>query len=402
MAITITDTPQTITPAYNENMFVATSTEVAQTNFRFRVEILDSTSTTIATVDVFPDANNNMLFDAHRILESYVTSNPTLTTITELKPCPESWVKYKIKVTERYGATLANYLSATTSFLYAFNASFKWKDFASYDQDDWCIKSGSVVPFLTNSPDTQTIYTNEKAFLHFAVQTDNIARRLRVRTYDINGNLAQTALIVNNYYAFDPGRFVRCPAGWNLNDITSGDLASGTQPIIHSSIASWVIDIVQSDGTTALTETKTFTAQDECTIYDSYRIHFLNSLGGFDSFTFNRRSTSNNKIDRKTFEPVYGSIVAGEWSYSQTEQRKKDFYIEEEETIKLNSDWITQEQSTWLYELVTSPEIYVEQGGSIYSAHIKTSEYMKRTHPSDKIFNLEMEIELGKNIRQRW
>lgn len=402
MAVTISGTPDEYSPVYNELMFVATSTQVAQTNFRFRVEILDSSSTTIATVDVFPDANNNMLFDAHRILESYVTSNPTLTTITELKPCPESWVKYKVKVTERYGATLANYLSATTSFLYAFNASFKWKDFASYDQDDWCIKSGSVVPFLTNSPDTQTIYTNEKAFLHFAVQTDNIARRLRVRTYDINGNLAQTALIVNNYYAFDAGRFVRCPAGWNLNDITSGDLASGTQPLIHSSIGSWKVDVTQSDGTTLLTETKTFNAAGECTPYTSYRLHFKNALGAFDSFTLNRRSTKTNKIERRTFEPVYGSISGGAWSYSITEQRKKDFYIEDEETLKLNSDWITEDESTWLYELVTSPEIYVETDSELFSAHVKNSEYITRNHASDKIFNLEIELETSKNIRQRW
>lgn len=402
MAVTISGTPDEYSPVYNELMFVATSTQVAQTNFRFRVEILDSSSTTIATVDVFPDADNNMLFDAHRILESYVTSNPTLTTITELKPCNESWVKYKVKVTERYGATLANYASSTTSFLYAYNASFKWKDFSTYSQDDWCIKAGAVVPFLTNSPDTQTIYTNEKSFLHFAVRTDNLARRLRVRTYDINENLTQTALIVNNYYAFDPGRFVRCPAGWNLNDITSGDLASGTQPLIHSSIGSWKVDVTQSDGTTLLTETKTFNAAGECTPYTSYRLHFKNSLGAFDSFTLNRRSTKSNKIERRTFEPVYGSISGGAWSYSITEQRKKDFYIEDEETLKLNSDWITEDESTWLYELVTSPEIYVETGSELFSAHVKNGEYITRNHASDKIFNLEIELETSKNIRQRW
>lgn len=402
MAITITDTPQTITPAYNENMFVATSTNVAQTNFRYKCELQDDTLTTFATVEVFPDANNYMLFDAHRIVESYVTSNPTLTDMTELSMCANSYKYYRLKVTERYGSTLSDGASGVTTGIYAFNAAMKWKDFTGYNFDDYFIKTGTV-QFLTNCPDNQTIYPNEDAFLHFGVQSNLLAKYARIRTYTASGSLAQTILITNNYWNIalnDAGHFMRMPAGWNLNSITT--LASGTQPIIHSSIASWVIDIVQSDGTTALTETKTFTAQDECTIYDSYRIHFLNSLGGFDSFTFNRRSTSNNKIDRKTFEPVYGSIVAGEWSYSQTEQRKKDFYIEEEETIKLNSDWITQEQSTWLYELVTSPEIYVEQGGSIYSAHIKTSEYMKRTHPSDKIFNLEMEIELGKNIRQRW
>ena len=80
MSISITDTPQTITPAYNENIFVATSTAVAQPNFRFRCEVQDDTLTTLATVEVFPDANNNMVFDAHRIVAVSYT-HLTLPTI---------------------------------------------------------------------------------------------------------------------------------------------------------------------------------------------------------------------------------------------------------------------------------------------------------------------------------
>ena len=402
MSISITDTPDTYTPAYNENMFVATSTQVAQTNFRFRCEVQDSTNTTIATVEVFPDADNNMVFDAHRIVENYVTSNPTLTAITELSPCNESWKQYRLKVTERYGVPLANQASGVTSAIYAFNAAQRWRDFAGYDLDANFIKTGNTANFLTNCPDNQNIYANEKAFLHFGVQTDNLARRLRVKTYNSAGALLQTVLIVNNYYAFNPGRFVRCPVGWNLNDITAGDIASGAQPIITSSVASWEICVTQSDGTTVLTETKTFTAQTECTPHDSYRVHFLNALGGFDSFTFNRGHSQKDAIMKKTFEPVYGAVSGGLWSYAKTNQRYKDFYIESEETLKLNSDWITDEQSTWLRELIESPEIYYELSGVFYSAHVKNADYTTKLHVTDPIFNLEIELETTKDVRQRW
>jgi hypothetical protein len=402
MSISITDTPDTYTPAYNENIFVATSTAVAQANFRFRCEVQDDTLTTIATVEVFPDANNNMVFDAHRIVENYVTSNPTLTAITELSPCADSWKQYRLKVTERYGATLANYASGVTSSIYAFNAAQRWRDFVGYSLDSYFIKTGLQVRFLSSSPSNQNIYANEKAYLHFGVQTDNLARRLRVKTYNSAGTLLQTVLIANNYYAFNPGRFIRCPAGWNLNDITGGDIVSGAQPIITSSVASWEICVTQSDGTTVLTETKTFTAQTECTPHDSYRVHFLNALGGFDSFTFNRGHSQKDAIMKKTFEPVYGAVSGGLWSYAKTNQRYKDFYIESEETLKLNSDWITDEQSTWLRELIESPEIYYELNGVMYSAHVKNADYTTKLHVTDPIFNLEIELETTKDIRQRW
>jgi hypothetical protein len=224
-----------------------------------------------------------------------------------------------------------------------------------------------------------------------------------VRTYNSSGTLIQTVLIENNYWNVslnDAGHFMRMPAGWNLNSIAA--VASGSLPIITTSCATWVIDIVQSDGTTALTETKTFTAQTECTPHTSYRVHFLNALGGFDSFTFNRGHTQKESIMRKDFEPVYGGVSGGLWSYSKTEQRIKDYYIETSETLKLNSDWITDEQSIWLRELVSSPEIYYEDSGVFYSAHIKNAEYTTKLHVTEPIFNLEIELETTKDARQRW
>lgn len=409
MSVTITDTPDTYTPAYNENIFVATSTAVAQPNFRFRCEVQDDTLTTLATVEVFPDANNNMVFDAHRIVENYVTSNPTLTAMTELSMCAASFKQYRLKITERYGATLANHSSGASGGIYAFNAAQRWRDFTSWNKDTYFIKTGNTVNFLTNCPDNQNIYSNENAFLHFGVQENLLAKRARVRTYNSAGALIQTVLIKNNYYNIslnDGGHIMRMPAGWNLNSITGGNIVMGAQPIITSSVSSWVIDIVDTDSgedvTAVLTETKTLTAQTECTPHDSYRVHFLNALGGFDSFTFNRGHSQKDAIMKKTFEPVYGAVSGGLWSYAKTNQRYKDFYIESEETLKLNSDWITDEQSAWLRELVESPEIYYELNGVMYSAHVKNADYTTKLHVTDPIFNLEIELETTKDIRQRW
>lgn len=402
MSISITGTPQSITPAYNENIFVATSTAVAQANFRFRCELQDDTLTTFATVEVFPDANDNLVFDAHRIIENYVTSNPTLTAMTELTMCPQSFKQYRLKVTERYGATLANHASGVSTGIYAFNAAQRWRDFTSYNLDNFFIKTGTV-QFLTNCPDNQNIYANENAYLHFGVQSNILAKYARVRTYNSSNTLIQTVLITNNYWNIsvnDGGHIMKMPAGWNLNSIAA--VASGSLPIVTASCAKWVIDIVQSDGTTALTEEKTFTAATECTPHTSYRVHFMNVLGGFDSFTFNRGHTQKDAIMKKSFEPVYGSVSGGAWSYAKTNQRKKDYYIESEETLKLNSDWITDEQSTWLRELVESPEIYYETGGVLYSAHIKNADYITKLHVTEPIFNLELELETTKDIRQRW
>jgi len=406
MSVSITGTPAFYTPAYNEQVVVASSTQTAQTNFRYRCEIVDNTLTNVlATVDVFPDANNLCVFDAKRVVESYVTSNPTTTSMTELSKCAESFKQYYVKVWERYGTTLTNHSSGITSAVYAFNAAQRWEDFTSWNDDTYFIKSGNVANFLTNAPDSQNIYSNEKAFLHFGVRTSGIARKARIKTYDSSGSLIQTVLIKNNYNNInvnDGGRIMRMPSGWNLNDLSSGEITSGSLPIITASVASWVIDIYDDSGLAQLTNTRTYVAAIECTPHTSYRVHFLNALGGFDSFTFNRKHEIKDTITKQSFEPVYGSVSGGTWSYAKTDQRKKDFYIETNQTYKLNSDWISEAQSTWLYELITSPEVYIEIGGSLRSCYVKAAEYVEKIQVSDKIFNLELEIELGKSVRQRW
>ena len=71
--------------------------------------------------------------------------------------------------------------------------------------------------------------------------------------------------------------------------------------------------------------------------------------------------------------------------------------------LMLKSDWINDAESAWLQELVSSPEIYIQlNNGDPYSAHIKNAGYITKQTLTDNLFNLELELELGKDIRQRW
>ena len=69
-------TPDLYTPAYNECVFVYSSTNSGQTNFRYKIEVRQTIAgSVIATFNVFPDADGYGIIDIHRILESYVTQN---------------------------------------------------------------------------------------------------------------------------------------------------------------------------------------------------------------------------------------------------------------------------------------------------------------------------------------
>ena len=98
-------------------------------------------------------------------------------------------------------------------------------------------------------------------------------------------------------------------------------------------------------------------------------------------------------------DPVSGTSV----NYSMNEREKVTYYTKQTETIKLMSDWVSEEEDSWLLELIESPEIYLQNGDDLIAvAKIKATSHIKRKAVRDKLFKLEVEIELGyDNYRQR-
>ena len=67
------------------------------------------------------------------------------------------------------------------------------------------------------------------------------------------------------------------------------------------------------------------------------------------------------------------------------------------------SDWISEEESNWLLELFSSPEIYLQEGNELTAvAKIKATNYTKKKVVRDKLFKIDVELELGyDDYRQR-
>jgi hypothetical protein len=73
MAITITDQPTKFAKVGQKLMIVATSTNVAQPNFRYVVRVTNTTtSEVLPDVIVPPNPQNRLMFDLSKVIESNV------------------------------------------------------------------------------------------------------------------------------------------------------------------------------------------------------------------------------------------------------------------------------------------------------------------------------------------
>ena len=398
MAITILANPKDFAPVYNKMEYLIESTNVAQPNFAYLVDIYingSGTKTVRLRIPARPSDNKGKV-DIHRVLESALTSdvgNPTGDAGTY--DASNSSLSYIVEFGEEYGTTVVQYPNEETDISRkAFNASLEKRPFINWDVTEYEL-DGITKKFLTNMPDNNKVSLNSHGWLYYL--DDPAITFINVNVFDLNGSPLAGAKIDVTASTSDIQFVPSSPA--SLNNIDVANLLVGAQPIIDSTVGSYEI---QARGVGSYSETRTFIIEESCK-YNTNTLIFQNNLGAFDSFTFYLGDMSTTAIERKDMKVNVDTVVNNDIVYSMNEREKVTYYTKKSETIKLMSDWISEEESNWLLELMSSPEIYLQEGNELTAvAKIKATNYTKKKVVRDKLFKIDVELELGyDDYRQR-
>jgi hypothetical protein len=127
----------------------------------------------------------------------------------------------------------------------------------------------------------------------------------------------------------------------------------------------------------------------KCTKFEVYRLHWLNSLGGFDSFNFTKVSKESIEIERSQFKKFQ------QLNYAKTDRLKTNYFTKFTESIELNSDLLTDVEWEGLRELVLSPIVILEvDKDTYYPINILETNY-----PINKVVNEQKPTSLLINIQ---
>jgi hypothetical protein len=401
MAITIHATPKDFAPVYNKMEYLIESTNYTEPNFAYLVDIYingSGTKTVRLRIPVRPSDNYGKV-DIHRVLESALTSdvgNPL--GILGTYEAPNSSLSYIVEFGEEYGTTVVQYPNLTTDISRnAINSSLEKAEFINWDVTEYEM-DGITKKFLTNMPDNNKVSINSHGWLYCKpiIPLANCT----VITKDSAGATINTFEINISGGATDIKFIPTAPA--SLNNIDNANITVGAQPIITSDVASYELYLVKFFLPAPVSETRTFVIEENCK-YNVNTLIFQNNLGGFDSFTFYLGDMSTTAIEKKDMKVNVDTVVGTDIVYSMNEREKVTYYTKNTPSLKLMSDWITEEESNWLLELMSSPEIYLQSGNELIAvAKIKASSYTKKKVVRDKLFKLEVDLELGyDNYRQR-
>ena len=412
MAVSISSTPSLYSPAYNDIVFVVTSPLRTQANFRYIADVYVSGESMIRLPLLPHPTYGTGAFNVGRILETFVNSDISKSTYG-FQQNLNSYKSFYVKFGEEYGAATSGTTvfpnQVTSSTIYAWNSEIPFLTFQDYDYTDYVAQpSGGLVAtrLLTNQPTTVKIRDSEDAWMHVMSDTSGTVYYANVVTKDSAGATIQDIKIENPYQALTSTnhRFVRFGCGTaNLNSIPSSGITGGSQPIITASVASYTLAFTKYTGS-AVTNTQTFTIDNTCTKNVTYRFHFLNKVGGFDSFTFIRGSVKDVDIKRSNYKKVSGGLTsASTYGYNKYDRGDVSYFTQLRDGIKVKSDWLSESESDWLEELITSPEVYLDDAThGLVAVNIKNPNYKFKQTAQDKMIQLEIDFEYSFNrYRQR-
>lgn len=113
---------------------------------------------------------------------------------------------------------------------------------------------------------------------------------------------------------------------------------------------------------------KTYRIDHECHT-DPTRVHFMNKLGGLDSFTFTGTEKQNLAVSGEVYErrrPL---------DRKYNDRGIIDLQKKAKRTLKCSSGPLIPEEMLWLEELLVSPAVYVERDAKLLPVVVKSGEF---------------------------
>ena len=140
-----------------------------------------------------------------------------------------------------------------------------------------------------------------------------------------------------------------------------------------------------------------------------YSIIFLDRYGSWGSFAFTGRAYERGTVQREQYnQDVAGYIDAGSWNYNLTDRGYINSYVSVDNTIDLNTDWMTEEMATYFTELISSPYTYfkvsnydescdIPASTEYISCNIVTSSFEKYKQRNKNLIKQSIIIKLANN-----
>jgi len=375
MAITSESVPGSYTSAHDSLWHIVSSTNVAQSSFKYVFDIQVS-SATVATLKNYPDSGNYGVLDVAPIIRNYLGSgfNPSGSSVLQYAGS-FLFVDYTILFGEEYGnTTYANLTSATAK--------------------GW---NYSLNPFRTSI----STYTNKFLTTRDRTAGEVISGEKFYITY-FNANLSAVTATIQKINE-DGSNSGSSSTGGTLSSLSSLLLDLSPTAINTYLGSSFITDATYGYKVTIGSDTMTI-KQVCAPRFTPINLVFQNQFGGYDTFGFRLLNRQQKNFKRTTYQTAdyqrSGTSMAFKNSSGVHYGGVQALATQIDWSYLVTSDYVSAVDYALGSELLASNEVYLHliNGGTsdYYPIVMKDTNYQEKVSTSDKIFNYQLQFDLGK------
>jgi hypothetical protein len=376
MSITINTNPASGSTVQDDLWHIATSTASGSTDMKYIFEVYVGGVKKVS-VRQFPEpSNGKAYFNAGATVRNSITFNwfEPLGTAFVYQPnvTGEMGVQYQIRVGEEVsGVTTLNLASATTS-AYNFKAPLFQRRVISL-QD-------KLNKWLTNRPLYANTKLGENLYIPFYTNT---SVNLKCTTFDASNNQIATA----------SGSTTAVPNGFVQMNIGSAAISTNLGITINDSVRYYDVWFNNFD------KIRVYVVCNPK--YEPINIHFMNAWGMWDSLRFDLVSKLNMNVEKKSFEQrdyrFNGNSVDYKSSSNRYYEGATNYSIKSTFNYKLTADALTDDEYTWIADLISSPQILMEIDGYFYPVTLIENNYEFSKNVFNKLKALELTFNMNQN-----
>lgn len=263
----------------------------------------------------------------------------------------------------------------------AFNGVRSWNDFINWKMSKYTIidlsesSRDDIRLFLTDLP-TQgfTVTPTQDLWLNFYNQYDGPIRLQWITNLGQSG-LSEIITGINKVIQVNVG-----PNNFDLTD--------GTESYIF---------YLKDENDFPLTAVYGFYIDNRCKIED-YEILFMDRMGSLASYSFPLRAMIRGKIEKDTYKKsIQYNLNGGNYlsAYDITTQGTSISNINYSKTFELNTNWMTEENSLYFEQLLTSPFTWLKIDEVYYSCIIEEKDFEVVKQKNKVLIRKTINVTLG-------
>jgi hypothetical protein len=399
MAITIDSSPASYSSLHGALYFVVTSTNRAVENFKYVCDIYVNNNL-VARLKSFPQpASEKGIFNVAPIVRNYWNSyfKPTGSTAFAYTGS-DIYVSYQVKFGEDYGGTTYTNLQTQSATAYNYVQDYLYNPNSDAFLTPTKYDTAYAGFYLTNRDKTQVQFPKSllgtgKLYTSFLSDAENTTKNISLDITRVNGTTS------TNYTG----------ATQSWKDYALIDISPlGINTYLGAEVIGEATNYYDVKAKIAGVQTDVIRVNLSCTQYDVIPLHFLNSVGGYETFHFTLVNRQSRSIERQSFERLQYEYESATTAMDMVDAYGRlyggtiPFTTKQKLTYKLISDWVNFTDYNWLKELIASPEVYLQRGSQFVPVNISTTSWQEKKRFADKTFNLELDIDVAYQINSQY